>query len=280
MPIRRLVGQSGIDQPAVTARMQRRGPLTTERAAFGRRLRIARERAGVTLEAIAKSTKIKASLLAELENNDLSHWPRGIFRRAFFREYLAAIGMTSESLVAEFVQLFPDDGTGVSASTPADVTGELRLTLARAPQATRRTVLTSVTAALIDLCLVFLVAGVVRWLRGVDFWAGVTVVALAYYSLATAFNRRTPAVHWLTGTRQMSRRTAGVPFGDAREQRRIVSPTASLPAGPRSSEALSAGNSRIGIRAKRRKNPQLDHVRFAMRSLSRRRAPASMDVSE
>lgn len=211
--------------------------MTPERAAFGPGLRIARERAGVTLEAIATSTKIKAALLAELENNDLSHWPHGIYRRAFFRDYLAAIGIVSESLVAEFVRLFPDGGTAVSARMPADVTRELRLTLAGAPHATSRAVLTSVAAALIDLCLVFLLAGVVRWLIGVDVWAGVSVVALAYYSVPTAFNRRTPGVRWLSGTRRIRRRTAGVP----REQRRIVPQPASVPLSPHSSEALSEG---------------------------------------
>ena len=122
--------------------------MTRERAGFGPGLRIARERAGVTIEAIAASTKIKASLLAELERNDLSHWPHGLYRRAFFRDYLAAIGIASESLVAEFVRLFPDEGTGAPATVPVAVAGEMRLTLAGAPQLTRKAVVTSVAAAL------------------------------------------------------------------------------------------------------------------------------------
>ena len=59
---------------------------------FGRRLRSERERRGIVLESIAASTKIKASLLADLERGDLSNWPRGIFRRAFVREYAASVG--------------------------------------------------------------------------------------------------------------------------------------------------------------------------------------------
>jgi hypothetical protein len=285
-----------MDQQTVASRVDGEASSTAERGAFGPGLRIARERAGVTLEAIAQSTKIKVSLLAGLENNDLSHWPCGIFRRAFFREYLAAIGIASESLVAEFIRLFPDDdncatnpenrldaqismrrwpilgvsstsvtasletqrGQGptpcwthsqpvwlrpwprcVSASTPADVAGELRLTLAQPPQVRGRTVLTSVAAALVDLCLVFLLAGVVTWLIGVDYRVGVTVVGLTYYSLATAFNRRTPGVRWLTGTRQIRRRRARIPLGDAGELERIVPQPATMPAGPDSSEALS-----------------------------------------
>lgn len=191
----------------------------TVRAAFGPGLRIARERAGIPLDEIARATKIKVSLLAELENNDVSHWPRGIYRRAFFREYLAAIGSESDSLVAEFVRLFPDDGTGVWTRTPARVQGELRLTLARVPRATGRTVLTSVASALIDICLVLLLAGAATWLAGVDRWAAAAAVALTYYGMATAFNRRTPGVVWLGG-------------------RHAALPTAALPLGPPSPETL------------------------------------------
>ena len=78
--------------------------------AFGARLRTQRERQGVSLAAIADSTKIKLSLLDELERGDVSHWPRGLFRRAYLRDYAAAIGASSEPLVAEFVRLFPEDG--------------------------------------------------------------------------------------------------------------------------------------------------------------------------
>ena len=237
MPTRSPVGQSGIDQRALTSRTDRGEPLATERAAFGPALRVTRERAEVSLEEIAKSTKIKVSLLAELENNDVSHWPRGIYKRAFFREYLAAIGIASDSLVTEFVRLFPDDGTSVRARTPAGVTSEFRLTLARAPRATARAVLTSVAAALVDVCLVLLLGGVATWLTGGDIRAGVAAVALAYYSVATAFNRRTPGVVWLAGSRQLRRRTAAVPRQDAGEQRHILPQPVGSPLGPRSAEA-------------------------------------------
>ncbi|HEV8317128.1 MAG TPA: helix-turn-helix domain-containing protein [Vicinamibacterales bacterium] len=213
------------------------GPLT-ERAAFGPGLRVTRERTGLTLQAIAKSTKIKVSLLAELENNDVSHWPPGIYRRAFFREYLAAIGIASDSLVAEFIRLFPEDGTGVRASAPARLPSELRLTLARPHRATWRAGLTSIAAALIDVCLVLMLAGVMILLTGVGIWAGVGVVALVYFSVATASNSRTPGVAWLTGARPMRTRPAAVP-GEAREQPHIVPQPVSVPLGPRSPDALA-----------------------------------------
>lgn len=206
------------------------------RDAFGPRLRVARERAGITLEAIARSTKIKQSLFQELENNDISHWPAGIFRRAFFREYLAAIGIGSESLVADFVRLFPEDGATKSA---VDDASELRLSLADTPETTRRVVLTHIAAAVTDLGLVLLLALAVARLFGLEFWAGATAVALIYYSLATACSGRTPAVGWLTGTRRAPKRMASAQLTAVRDQLRIVPKPAELTPVSQASEAIS-----------------------------------------
>jgi transcriptional regulator with XRE-family HTH domain len=96
--------------------------VTAEHEAFGLRLKIHRERRGITLESIAESTKIKRSLLAALERGDVSHFPLGIFRRAFVRSYATAIGLPAEPIVAEFVQLFPEPGeapfTAAAAAPP------------------------------------------------------------------------------------------------------------------------------------------------------------------
>jgi hypothetical protein len=192
------------------------------RKAFGPGLRSARERAGVTLEAIAESTKINRALLVELENNDLSHWPPGIFRRAFFREYLAAIGIASESLVAEFIRLFPDEGAGIPEAVPAEGDSDLRLTLAEAPGTGKGAAVMHVAAALADLCLVVLLSGAVVRLTGVELWSGAAVIALIYYGLATAFTGRTPAVCWLTRPRQIRTRMASMSLSTVGEPLRIV----------------------------------------------------------
>lgn len=94
--------------------------MTAEHEAFGLRLKTHRERRGITLESIAESTKIKRSLLAALEAGDVSHFPLGIFRRAYVRSYANAIGLPAEPIVAEFVQLFPEPGE----SRPAPRTAE------------------------------------------------------------------------------------------------------------------------------------------------------------
>jgi transcriptional regulator with XRE-family HTH domain len=74
---------------------------------LGARLRHHRERRGVSLKAIASQTKINLSLLEGLEKDDISHWPAGIFRRAYVRDYAQAIGLDPDNVVREFVELYP-----------------------------------------------------------------------------------------------------------------------------------------------------------------------------
>jgi helix-turn-helix protein len=86
---------------------------------LGVRLRQQREKRQVTLAKIAEQTKIKLSLLEELERDDISHWPTGIFRRAFVRSYAAAIGMDQEVAVRGFLEQFPEPVEVVEAA-PAE----------------------------------------------------------------------------------------------------------------------------------------------------------------
>jgi len=75
---------------------------------LGARLRQRREQQQIALSTIAEQTKIKASLLEELERDDVSHWPTGIFRRAFIRAYALAIGLDPDVIVREFLERYPD----------------------------------------------------------------------------------------------------------------------------------------------------------------------------
>lgn len=75
---------------------------------FGARLRKRREQQQISLSTIAEQTKIKLSLLEALERDDVSHWPSGIFRRAFIRAYAHAIGLGPDIVVREFLDLYPD----------------------------------------------------------------------------------------------------------------------------------------------------------------------------
>jgi len=75
---------------------------------FGARLRQRREQQQITLTSIAEQTKINVSLLEALERDDVSHWPAGIFRRAFIRAYAQIIGLDPGVVVGEFLELHPD----------------------------------------------------------------------------------------------------------------------------------------------------------------------------
>ncbi len=82
---------------------------TDSREDFCLALKAARERKGITLEEIAETTKIPAFLFAALERCDLSRWPKGFFRRSFFRDYVQMLSLPVTEACAQFVRLFPDD---------------------------------------------------------------------------------------------------------------------------------------------------------------------------
>ena len=71
--------------------MNNEGLSTNTRQEFCLALKTARERKGITLTEIAHATKISAYLFASLERNDLRRWPKGLFRRSFFRDYVRMI---------------------------------------------------------------------------------------------------------------------------------------------------------------------------------------------
>ena len=82
---------------------------------FGARMRQRREERGIDLIAIAEQTKIKLALLEALERDDVSHWPSGIFRRAYIRTYAQFIGLDPDVVVREFLEVYPDPGDTFSA---------------------------------------------------------------------------------------------------------------------------------------------------------------------
>jgi transcriptional regulator with XRE-family HTH domain len=75
---------------------------------FGARLREQREAQKISLDTVARQTKIKLTLLEAMEHDDVSAWPGGLFRRAFVRAYAQAVGLEPERAVREFLADFPD----------------------------------------------------------------------------------------------------------------------------------------------------------------------------
>jgi transcriptional regulator with XRE-family HTH domain len=77
------------------------------RDAFGPNLRRLRLQRQLTVEQIAASTKIAASLFHGLERNDFARWPNGVYARAYIRQYAEAVGADPDQAVDEFCRWFP-----------------------------------------------------------------------------------------------------------------------------------------------------------------------------
>jgi hypothetical protein len=178
------------------------------RRGFCARLKGERERHGISLAAIAETTKVNAALLEALERGDLSRWPTGLYRRAFFREYVASIGLPLEPYVGEFVVLFSDGEPAASASlngaVPVTAGGSFRLTLADETRSEWMFRLAGRDvsglglrargiAAGADIVAVLTMAFLVSTIAGTAFWSSTGMVACLYYMLSTALIGRSAA---------------------------------------------------------------------------------------
>ncbi len=194
----------------------------TDHSSFGPELRRARERRGLTLEEIADTTKVNVALFRGLENNDVSRWPSGLFRRAFIRSYAQAVGLDPEETCRRFVRIFPEEGDAVPemravpppavpaaplpvapAGPPADEEAP-RLVLAAVPPPGQSGVpaWNRLAAALADLGLGVVAGGLAGWLVVVLvgpgwFWPVAVGVAALGHLLALALLGRTPGSWWL-----------------------------------------------------------------------------------
>ena len=78
----------------------------TPQETFVTRLRRHRQRNQISLEEIAAAMRIKLELLEDLENNDLSGWPHGLYARAWIRGYATVVGLEPNDTVDDFCRLF------------------------------------------------------------------------------------------------------------------------------------------------------------------------------
>ena len=176
------------------------------RHAFCTHLREARERRGIALRTISEHTKVSAGLLADFERGELSRWPAGIYRRAFFREYAAMVGMPGESTVSEFVRLFPDDCEQLTSELV--VPGPLRLTLARSFWPPLSPI--HARAAVIDVAAIAVDALVMTQLTPINFWISLGVIAVAYQTVGTFLCGCSLGTWWLRT--RMKRHLAKAPL--------------------------------------------------------------------
>ncbi len=79
-------------------------------ASTGSLLRELREQRGVSLEDVARSTRINPRFLAALETDDLAALPAGPFARGFIRAYCEALGASSDAVLAQCPLISTDPG--------------------------------------------------------------------------------------------------------------------------------------------------------------------------
>jgi transcriptional regulator with XRE-family HTH domain len=171
---------------------------------FGSRMRHERERRKISIAEIAESTKILGALLEGLENDDVSRWPTGFYRRAFMRAYASAIGLDADATVKEFLERFPDpeDKPAPVAEKTAtrNETGRAAMRVAAPPAGAWfsegplvKGVGLRCFAAAVDL-FVLSVMGLALFAVLGMFWAPMCLATAAYYSVSILLLGNTPGV--------------------------------------------------------------------------------------
>lgn len=197
------------------------------REAFGPNLRRVRVQRGISLDDIARRTKVTIDLWAGLERNDFSRWPTGIFARAYIREYAHAIGIDPEGTVDDFCRWFPQGDRRAEriVRSQAEIVGhDLRwrddLTIpdrrsrpesdegtpaecAPAPAAYAARVRALLAAA--DITAVVLTAALIAAATSIGFWSAVGILAIAYHLCALSALGSSPSVallNWYMSARR------------------------------------------------------------------------------
>jgi hypothetical protein len=222
-------------------------------------LKAARERKGITLAQISNATKIPADLFAALERSDMRRWPKGLFRRSFFRDYARTVGLPVEDLCAEFVRLFPDDGSPSAkpSEIPVDspASDEVRLALDLDWHGPRAPIVARLLAAIADGTIVWLIAIPVAWVAGLDLFATVAIVTLGYFSVATVTLGESPskwvASRWLN-VAALSRLMASIRNGATRVIGEVAQMSAWLKRDPPGEQEAAAPENREWISDARR----------------------------
>jgi cytoskeletal protein RodZ len=187
---------------------------------FGRTLRDARERRGISLRDISNTTKIAMGALEALERNDLARLPGGIFSRGIVRSYAIEVGLDPDTAIQDFIAQFPPDSK--TARHPAPTAPEDH----EAIESDRRTATTFVRLIALSIPI---------------------AVALVYFGTA---GRRvsTPSEVGLPpvpdpGTVDPSQASRGNPLADQPSGSSSAAPAAAVPATLRAVDSSAASES-------------------------------------
>jgi cytoskeleton protein RodZ len=72
---------------------------------FGASLKKARESKGISLDQIAKETRISTRFLTAIENEEFHVLPGGVFNRGFVRTFAERVGLDPDQMVADYERL-------------------------------------------------------------------------------------------------------------------------------------------------------------------------------
>ncbi len=204
--------------------------MINERCAFGERLRRQREKQHVTLEQIAASTKVAASLFAGLEKGNCSRWPGGMYNRAFIRAYAAAVRLDPDEVAAEFAEYYnavPEPATAGRpeiASAPNPTPGfALRLKLELDPEELRRRTARRAILAMGDVLLIAATAAILALASGLAYWPSLAVFSIVYHVSVRLLAGASPAERLLA----RKRISADAPFEEQVPDEAPVGGTAS-----------------------------------------------------
>ncbi len=166
---------------------------------FGRRLRRERERRRIALESIAENSKISVSFFEDMERDDLSRWPSGIFRRSFIRAYAQAVGLDPDETAREFLEQFPDPNNpdytplAVPATPPSAAPAAPAAVPTPSRPAARALVTDRLMAVLWDAGIVITLGLLLDAAFG-SLWAPLAVATIVYYAGGVLLFGNTPGV--------------------------------------------------------------------------------------
>lgn len=86
---------------------------------FGARLKEQREKRGITLEQISKSTKIGTRFLEALEEDHFERLPGGIFNKGFVKAYARSVGLDPDQAVIDYLAATASDQAKTEATEQA-----------------------------------------------------------------------------------------------------------------------------------------------------------------
>src|SRR3989442_12650613 len=162
---------------------------------FGPTLRRVRLTRGISLDDVARQTRVSVELWEDMERHDCRRWPSGIYARAFIREYAQMVGIDPDETVDEFCREFPQGDRraeplvrghaeiiGHALTWHDDLVHEKGERRASAPtlfdrwRTVQRRHMRA-TAAVLDLSVVGLLAAVSAALTRVNGWTALAVAA-------------------------------------------------------------------------------------------------------